>query len=160
MRSYFLAAFMFLGLFAIVSPASAQPISGQAQIQALLAQYPNGGAGLTAAITAAVEANPALAADVAAVALNANPAQQEAMGTGLADAANFFGSQGTVAGNAARDEILTAAANGPPDMVAAVDAAIEPTAGGGPNGAFGGLVSNFQPSSQHSCVSPSRPGPC
>jgi hypothetical protein len=161
MRKYFLAACLFLGIFAVMPPVFAQDAAGEAQIQAIVAQYPDGGPGLVAAITAAVETNPALAADVSFVAFNATPAQQEAMGTGLANAANYFADQHTPAGDLAYNEIMTAAANGPPTLIAAVDAAVEPTAGNGRNGnvPFGQLVSDSVHDQQQRCVSPSKPGP-
>jgi hypothetical protein len=64
------------------------------QITALLAQFPAGGPGLRAAIAQAVEVNPSLAADAVFAAQSANSSQKEAIGSGLADAASFFGKTG------------------------------------------------------------------
>lgn len=164
MRKFLVAACLFLSAAAVVSAApafAAVDAAGLAQVQAIVAQYPNGGDALAAAIAAAVEANSALADDVVAAAQNATPDQQSAIGTGLANAANYFANLNTPAGNAAHDAIVASAANGPALLVASLDAAIEPTAGGGPGGTFAGLTTNFNNNTtQNSCVSPSRPGPC
>ena len=165
MRKYLIAACLFLGAVAVMpvpSAFAAVDAVGLAQVQAILAANPNGGEALAAAIIAAVEANPNLADDVVAASQNATPDQQAAIGTGLANAANYFANLNTPAGNAAHDEIVAAAANGPALLVASLDAAIAPTAGGGRNGTpFGQLVSQFVHTlHQNSCVSPSRPGPC
>src|SRR6185312_3650750 len=157
MRKFLVAACLFLGAATVVpAPAAVAAVdaAGLAQVQAILAQYPNGGDALTAAIAAAVEANPNLADDVVAASQNATPRQQAAMGTGLANAANYFANLNTSDGNAAHDEIVAAAANGPALLVASLDAAISPTAGGGGNIPFGQLVSQFQQTQhQNSCVS-------
>jgi hypothetical protein len=165
MRKFLVAASLFLGAVALMpapTALAAVDAAGLSQIQAILAQYPNGGDALAAAIAAAVEANPNLADDVVAASQNATPDQQTAMGTGLANAANYFANLNTPAGNAAHDEIVAAAANGPALLIASLDASITPTAGGGPGGTFGGLTQNFNNNTTHqnSCVSPSRPGPC
>lgn len=60
------------------------------QIKTLLANFPNGGPELRAAIARAVEANPYLADEVVAAARKANANQKAAIGAGLADAANYF----------------------------------------------------------------------
>lgn len=167
MRRYFLAACLALGFLMIVPGAFAQqtvtPTAQQtAQVANILAQYPNGGAALAAAITAAVEADPSLSYAVAAASATATPDQQTAMGTGLADAANYFSNLGTAAGTADANEIVAAIATGSTIMIASADAEISPTAGGGGSGGtFGSLATNnTSGSGQTSCVSPSRPGPC
>jgi hypothetical protein len=80
-------------------PASAQPLEQQhpaclnpvdPRISALLAQFPQGGPALRAAIARAVEADPSLADVAVAMARNASPEQKQAIGAGLADAANYF----------------------------------------------------------------------
>jgi hypothetical protein len=163
MRKFLVAACLFLGAAAVM-PAptafAAVDAAGLAQIQGMLAQYPNGGDALAAAIAAAIEANANLADDVVAASQNATPDQQTAMGTGLANAANYFANLNTPAGNVAHDEIVAAAANGSALLIASLDAAIAPTAGGGPGGTFVGLTQNLNTQTQHSCVSPSRPGSC
>jgi hypothetical protein len=79
-----------------VLSATAQSAGGQflgtasPQIKALLAQFPGGGPGLRAAVAQLVEANALLADELVYVALKAKPAQKEAIGMGLADAANYF----------------------------------------------------------------------
>src|ERR1700686_4496738 len=52
------------------------------QVTALLAQYPNGGPGLVAAIALLLEADPLLADDVVFAARNGTPAQKRAIGAG------------------------------------------------------------------------------
>jgi hypothetical protein len=60
------------------------------RISALLAQFPTGGPGLRAEIARAVEMDPILADVVVSLARNARPEQKQAIGAGLADAANYF----------------------------------------------------------------------
>ncbi len=60
------------------------------QIAALLAQFPNGGPGLRAAVARLTEADPALADDFVFIARRANPAQKEAIGAGLSDATEYY----------------------------------------------------------------------
>jgi len=80
-------------------PAAAQPVEQQRpvclnpvdpRIAALLAQFPQGGPALRAAIARAVEADPSLADVAVAMARNANPEQKQAIGAGLADAADYY----------------------------------------------------------------------
>jgi hypothetical protein len=100
MRKYFVmtcAAVCLLAFgasgFAATTVRSSKSNSSDKQassISALLAQFPNGGPGLRAAIARAVEADPSLADAVVAAALKAKPEQKRAMGAGLADAADYF----------------------------------------------------------------------
>jgi predicted PurR-regulated permease PerM len=161
MRKFVVAACLFLGIAAAVPSAfAAVDAAGLAQIQAILSANPNGGDALAAAIQAAVDANPALVDDVLAAAANATPDQQSAIGTGLGNAANDFANLGTSDGTAAHDAIVTAVANsGLVLVLASLDAAIVPTAGGN-NNANPLLTQNTNRPTQNSCVSPSRPGPC
>ena len=78
------------------------------RIMALLARYPAGGPALRAAIAAAVEANPSLADVIVAAARKANPAQKQAIGAGLADAANYFAKIGVDWARGAEGRIRTA----------------------------------------------------
>ena len=78
------------------------------RIAALLARYPAGGPALRAAIAAAVEANPSLADVIVAAARKANPAQKQAIGAGLADAANYFAKIGVDWARGAEGRIRTA----------------------------------------------------
>ena len=78
------------------------------RIIALLARYPAGGPALRAAIAAAVEANPSLADVIVAAARKANPAQKQAIGAGLADAANYFAKIGVDWARGAEGRIRTA----------------------------------------------------
>src|SRR5262245_11661246 len=77
-------------------------------ITALLAQFPAGGPGLRAGIALALEANPSLAADAVFAAQSGNAKQKEGIGSGLADAANFFAKTGSTSGLQAKDQIQAA----------------------------------------------------
>jgi hypothetical protein len=148
--------------FTVAAPlmASAQTACPEApaKIAAILAQYPNGGAGLSAAIAQAVEADPCSARAAVSAALSATAAQQQAIGLGLAAAATFFanlaagGGPDAGAAGAAEQLILAALASAPGLTQAAFAAAngfpalATTLGGGGPN-----LTTN-------SCVSPSAPG--
>jgi len=144
-------------LFALGAPAivKAQPVSAAAvaQVKAILAQYPDGGPGLQAAIAAAVEANPTLAAAVVAVAPTANTAQQQELGLGLAEAAAVLQTSGTPEGIAAAQQIQLLAASGPPALLAAF------TLAGGTTGIpiVGGATGTSNLSTSR-CISPSGAG--
>lgn len=71
-----------------------------AQLAALVAQYPGGGPQLCAAIAAAVRANPSLADDAVFLARTSNPAQAQAIGCGCAQAAAALAAAGNTAGAA------------------------------------------------------------
>jgi hypothetical protein len=60
------------------------------RVTALLAQFPNGGPGLRAAIAFLLSSEPDLADDVIFAANNGSPGQKEAIGLGVADAAHYF----------------------------------------------------------------------
>jgi len=75
-------------------------------ITTLLAQFPAGGPGLRAAIALAVEGNPSLAADAVFAAQSGNASQKEAIGSGLAEAANFFAKTGSASALQAQAQIL------------------------------------------------------
>jgi hypothetical protein len=98
MRKLMLAALALVCLVGASVPAAAGSFNPQGQfvgavnpaITALLAQFPNGGPGLRAAIARLLEANPWLADDVVFAARKANPAQKQAVGEGLADATLYF----------------------------------------------------------------------
>ena len=78
------------------------------QIATLLAQFPGGGPALRAAVARAVEANPLLADEFVFLATKAKPAQKEAIGMGLADAANYFAKCGLDSCRVAESRIRTA----------------------------------------------------
>lgn len=144
-------------LFALGTPAVADAQSpnmpGLAQVQAIVASYPDGGPGLQQAIAAAVEANPSWAAAVAFMAQSANLLQQQAMGLGLAEAAAVFENSGTPQGIAAAQQIQQAAASGPPALQAAFSLASSTTASpitGSSTGSSNLVTSR--------CISPSGPG--
>lgn len=169
MRRFFLAASLVLSFLAAMPSAYAQQAPTQAQLnqaQAILAQYPNGGTALQDAIAAAVEQDPALASAFASAAANATPAIQASIGTGLAQAANFFANQGTSSGTSNAETVLNAINNsGNTTLIASAAASISPTAGGlvGTNTALAlalNLNATTNTGGQTSCVSPSRPGPC
>jgi hypothetical protein len=77
-------------------------------LAALLARFPAGGPALRAEIARLLEANPHLAREVAAAACSASPDQKEAIGAGMADAANYFAKLGSEAARLAETEIRTA----------------------------------------------------
>ena len=133
------------------SPAGPGP-AREAQIAALLAEFPQGGSGLRAAIARAVEEDPSLAKAVVASTGKANPAQQLAIGEGLADADLFFARLNTPEAIQAQELIETAMASAPSGVLAGFafaggNAVPEPIPGIG----NAGLTTN-------GCVSPSRPG--
>ena len=77
-------------------------------LAALLARFPAGGPALRAEIARLLEANPRLAREVAAAACSVSPDQKEAIGAGMADAANYFAKLGSEAARLAETEIRTA----------------------------------------------------
>jgi hypothetical protein len=124
------------------------------KIAAILEKNPDGGSGLSAAIAEAVEADPCSAPAVVAAALTATPAQQQAIGVGLALAVAALNATGTAAGRAGAQQILAAMASSvPPGTLAAFTLASlsfgSPVTGG--TGGGTNLTTN-------SCVSPSAPG--
>ena len=92
-----------LGLAQSVCLSTASP-----QIAALLGQFPGGGPALRAAVARAVEANPFLADEFVFLATKAKPAQKEAIGMGLADAASYFAKCGLDSCRGAESRIRTA----------------------------------------------------
>ena len=155
MRRMLMAGLMVLFAFGAPAVADAQPANppGLAQVQAIVASYPNGGPGLQQAIAAAIEANPDWAAAVVLVAQTANVAQQQSLGLGLAEAVAVLQQSGTQAGMAAAEQIKQADASAPPALLAAFTIANSTTAPPLANGLTGssGLVTN-------NCISPSAPG--
>jgi hypothetical protein len=154
MRGYLLAIWVLFGIFGTATVASAAAVSPQAhaQAEAILAQYPDGGPGLRAAIAAAVEADPSFAAAVIDAAATANPLQQQAIGAGLADAVNFFAAIGNDWARAAQATILAALSNAAPVVAAAFTAAVGPTVAQSGLSPPSGLSM-----STNRCVSRSRP---
>jgi hypothetical protein len=145
---------------------AAQPAPTATLLSALLAQFPDGGSGLSAAIEQLVETDPTQAAAAVAAAATANPAQQQAIGVGLAAAAVAFANAAAAGGSnaaAAADAqqlILAAMASAPTLTQAGFVAAggfSQPTTtiGGGGGGAGFGMTTN---SNVGRCVSPTGPG--
>jgi hypothetical protein len=103
MRKYLLAACAIACLVGISSTAPAGSFNPQGQfvgainpaVTALIAQFPNGGPGLRAAIARLLEANPSLADDVVAAAHRAKPPQKQAIGEGIADATLYLAKCGS-----------------------------------------------------------------
>ena len=157
MRKFLFAGLLILFAFAVPAVGHAQTVSpeAQAKVAAILAQYPQGGPGLQAAITAAVEADPSLSAAVVAASSTATVVQQQAMGVGLSQAASALAASGTPAGQAGAQEIQQALAGAPATMLVAF-AGNDPTAGSSPGGGIGGGSNNSTPSS--TCVSGSVAG--
>jgi hypothetical protein len=81
---------------------------------------------LRAAIARLVEAEPASAKDVVKVARDARPEQQNAIGAGLADAANLYAKIGSDWARLAQAEIETAMRSAPADVVAGFTLASPP----------------------------------
>lgn len=142
---------------AAVPPSTAhvckQTPDQSAKVQKILAQFPDGGQGLADVIAKAVEADPCLAGAFVAAALNANSAQQTAIGTGLADAAIFFANSDSPDAKAAQEELQAAIASAPTGTATAFNL------GGGPAAltALLGTGAGLQLTTS-GCVSPSRPG--
>ena len=115
MRKALLAACALALMMGASAPVVAQPVDGtpsagtvSPQISALLAQFPGGGPALRAAVAQLVEAFPSLADEIVFLARNANSAQKEAIGAGLADAANYFAKCGSDFCRGAESRIRTA----------------------------------------------------
>ena len=158
MRKFLFAGLLILFAFAVPVAGHAQTVSpaAKAKVAAILAQYPQGGPGLQAAIATAVEADPSLSAAVVAAGGTATVVQQQAMGVGLSQAETALAASGTPAGQAGAQQIQQALAGAPAGMLVAF-AGNDPTAGSSPNGgAGGGGGTNPTPSS--TCVSGSAAG--
>src|SRR5262249_32641286 len=78
------------------------------------AAFPDGGADLSAAVAAVVEADPSLATALITAAASVSPAQEQAIGAGLAVAASFFGRASTPAARPAATALQLAALNADP----------------------------------------------
>jgi len=153
MRRLFLVScviFLMIGAPLVVS-AQTVTAAAQAKIAAILAQYPDGGPGLSDAIAAAVEADPSLAQAGVAAAASATRAQQQAIGAGLAAAAIFFANAGA-SGAAGLQQIQAAMASAPSATLAAFNA------GGGATALLTTLAGGGTGLTTNNCVSPSRPG--
>jgi hypothetical protein len=114
MRKYLLAACLACLIGApTLAPAGSFNDQGQfggtvsPAVTALLTQIPAGPA-LRAAIARLLETDPGLADDVVFAARQANRAQKEAMGAGVADAANYFAKCGSDACRDTEGRIRTA----------------------------------------------------
>jgi hypothetical protein len=123
------------------------------RVKKILDAFPNGGQGLSDAIAKAVEADPCLASAIVAAALDANAAQQSAIGTGLADAAIFFANSDSPDAKEAQEILQAAIASAPGGTISAFNV------GGGPTALSTLPGSTAGPALTTSgCVSPSRPG--
>lgn len=156
MRKFWLAAWVLLIVVGLPQLASAEAGTGSAQVAALLAEFPKGGPGLRAAVARAIEADPSLAADFVAVGGSVPPAAAEAIGTGLADAAQFFAKLGTGWARFALGTIEDAVASGSSYLSAGFTLAGGSAVMGGPfsTGGIPGLASAAVGTSR--CISPSR----
>lgn len=160
MRKSFLAALgiaLWIGGAAMAPTFLATPAQAAVpvnpQIAAILAQYPNGGPGLRAAVARLVETDASLAAAVVAASDLANPAQQAAIGAGLGDATNFFAKIASDFAKHAAELIRAAIVYANPIVLAnytvsvsVYDAQVIP----GTDNNAGNTTS--------ACISPSRPG--
>ena len=145
-------AWLLGGAMLLPSPAAAQttvPINPQ--IAVLLAQYPQGGPALRAAIARAVEADVSLAAAAVAAAAHATPEQKAAIGAGLGDAAGYFMKIGADWARSSEATIRTAMASADPITLAAYLSVVsnqnQPIPGSNNNA--GNMTSG--------CISPSGP---
>jgi hypothetical protein len=136
---YFTPAGQFIGT---VNPA----------ISTLLGQFPGGGPGLRAAIAQLLEADPSLADDAVFAARDVSPAQKEAVGAGLADAAGYFSKCGDGC-KGAESAIRTAMTFADAGTQAAINLAEVPTLAQGIPG-FGNAGAQ---TGGCAVVSPSRP---
>jgi len=144
MRKFLLRVCLVVCVFGMPALATAAPDAGQqAKVATMLAEHPNGGRELAHEIALAVEADPGLADALVAAALNANQAQQQAIGAGLAEALLFFANSDTPAAKAAQQEIQAAMAGAPAGTLTAFNTAL-----------FNG---NGLTLTTSNCVSPSRP---
>jgi hypothetical protein len=133
MQKYFLAAVAMgvaVGIggpvWSPVSSAAAQDVATvNPQVAALLAEYPQGGPGLRAAVARLTEADPSLAPAEVAAAAKATPEQEAAIGGGLADAEADFAKLGS--GAYAADLITQAIKAADPTTLAAFIAVMRPT---------------------------------
>lgn len=149
MRMFLLRTCLVLFVVGISAPVSAQDsdTAARAKIAAILAQFPDGEQGLADAIAQAVEADPSLASLVVQAALTAKPAQQSAIGAGLAEAAAFFADSDTASARAAQEQIAAAMATAPVATLTAY--------GGGAASLMWGSGATL---TTNNCVSRSRPG--
>ncbi len=96
MRKLLLIICTAIGLVGLVPLTGVGGLDAQAQydvdarVRSVLAQFPGGGPGLRAAIAVLLESDPRLADAVVLAAQSATPAQKQAIGYGIADAARFF----------------------------------------------------------------------
>ena len=161
MQKYFFAAVAMGVVVAIGGPAWSPVSSAVAQgvatinpqVAALLAQYPQGGPGLRAAVARLVEADPSLAAAVVAAAAHATPEQQAAIGAGLGDASAYYAKLSFATAAYAANLITQAMTAADPITLAGYISVIQPTQAQvipGSNNNVGNTTSR--------CISPSTPG--
>jgi hypothetical protein len=89
-------------------PAVTCATAARPQLAALVGGFGGGGPALRAAVARAVEADPSLADELVFLARKASPAQKQAIGMGLADAADYFAKCGLDACRASEARIRTA----------------------------------------------------
>jgi hypothetical protein len=159
MQKYFFAALV-IGLVVGVGGPAWSPVSNaeaqdaaaiNPQVAALLAQYPQGGPGLRAAVARLTEAEPSLAVAEVAAAAHAAPEQEAAIGAGLADAEADFTRLGPN-GEAAADLITQAMKAADPATLAAFISLMQPNQAQVIPGS-GNNVDNIT----DRCISPSTP---
>lgn len=163
MRKIMIALVVALCAFGAVSRVNAGSYQGtgnyvgspSSQVTAIFAAFPGGGEGLTDAIRELLINNPGLADDVAYVASNANPDQQQAAAFGMAQAVLTLLARGNNSGASA---IVTAATfSGNATLATVVSSAVATSGGAGNLYAQG---TNGNPATTTSCttVSPTSPG--
>src|SRR5215469_18102174 len=162
MQKHFFAA-VAVGLVIAISGPAWPPVPNAAaqtagpinpQVAALLAQYPQGGPALRAAVARLVEADPSLAAAVVAAAAHATPEQQSAIGAGLGDASAYFAKLSPSTAGYAADLITQAMTAADPTTLAGYISVIQPTQAQ----VIPGSNNNVDNTTSR-CISPSTRGP-
>jgi hypothetical protein len=149
---FLLAPVVLVGGAAIAATETTGTPAQQQTIDALLQQYPDGGQALADAIAQTIEADPSFAAVAVAAALNANAAEQTAIGTGLAEAAVFFANSNTPGAVAAQQLLQSAIGSAPTNTTTAF------TLGGGTAALLALLGGSSGLLTTDRCISPNLPG--
>ena len=130
--------------------------SPSAQVTAIFAAFPGGGEGLTDAIRELLINNPGLADDVAFVASNANPDQQQAAAFGMAQAVLALLARGN---NSAASTIISAATlSGNATLATTVTTAVANSNSSGSLYTQGANSNPATTSTSCTTVSPTTPG--
>ena len=136
----------------LLQQAENTPAGSDALIRSVLRLHPEGGLRLIEITARLVEDDPALAPTVVALAHNATPAQQVALGAALGQVVAYFANRG----DQADQQLITAAmATAPPLVLTTFANAVGPN--NNSNVGFVPTIGNTNLTTS-TCVSPSRPG--